>query len=283
MGGWSDLHRRLPASLVSGLPGATIFTVFWVTIYRAVNVPNAFELTMQTAGHSLGSFILDADPVGSLINLHMQPPLLNAIWALDFNFTPTTHYLLLSIWFTCGIASIFLIVDTLARVGIRGNWGWLAGIVYAALPGTVAYSLWPYSPTVCAFLAIGTIWGVAIMKSHPLAGSALSAVAMLLLNLSRTTFAWPILAAWCTALAVYGVARNGGGEAHRDRTSRNPIACIGRRSRCASSLLRCLRHSYDVLLGRGESRKGTQTEWRTTRNNWGGSRDPSRFVPSRAT
>lgn len=149
---------------------------------------------------SLGSGILTADPVGSILALHIQPPLLNALFALDLAVTPHTHAFLLVLNLIAMVSSIALLVDALRRVGVGNSVVVNVGVLYAVLPGTVAYSLWVYNVTLIGLFAMAAVWGVALVRTRPALGTGVSGVAVLGLVMTRSTFAFPVLVLWLAAL-----------------------------------------------------------------------------------
>ena len=187
--------------LLPWLPGAVVATALWLWVLVRFDYAADAQENIDLLWQSLGSGILSADPVGGLTVLHIQPPLLNLLFAVDLAVTPQSHVLLLLVNFAAMIASISLLTDSLVRVGAPRWLAGSAGVAYALLPGTVAYSLWVYNVTLTGLFAIAAIWGVSLMRTRAFAGSVVSAVAVFALVVTRSTFALPILLAWVAALA----------------------------------------------------------------------------------
>lgn len=187
--------RRLP-----WLPGALVLLALWIPTRIGFDYPADAQANIDSLWQSLGSRFLLADPWGSLSVLHTQPPLVNALFALDLRLTPGSHLLLSSAYLACAIATVALLGDAVVRSGASWRWAAAAGIAYALLPGTVLYSLWAYNVTTTAFLAMAAVWGAAAIRRSPRAGVIVGSVAALGLVLNRSTFAWPFLVAWIAAL-----------------------------------------------------------------------------------
>lgn len=187
-------------ALPAAAPGLLIFVVLWLFTRSNFDFSESVSANIEFLWQSLGSFFLTMDPWGSLAVLHIQPPLLNSLFALDLWLTPSSHLVLGVLYFTCAAGSIVLLVDSGIRLGIPRSWAATAGVVLALMPSTVLYSLWTYNVTLTAFLALATVWGVSVFKSHPVLGVTVSAFSMLGLVLTRTTFVWVILVVWATLL-----------------------------------------------------------------------------------
>ena len=187
--------RRLP-----WLPGALAAVILWIWALGSIDFASDAQSNIDLLWQSLGSRILAADPLGSLRVLHIQPPLVNALFAVDLAITPSTHIFLLLVNLGAMVTSIALLVDSLVRIGVPLVVSGTTGVLLALLPGTVAYSLWVYNVTITGLLAIAAVWGVAFARSRPVPGITVSAGAALGLVLTRSTFAVPVLIAWVLAL-----------------------------------------------------------------------------------
>ena len=183
------------------IPGAVVASGLWIRAYVGGDYAEAAQRDIDLLWQSLGSGILAADPIGSLRGLHIQPPLVNTLFAVDLAISPSMHLFLLLVNLAATVASIALLVDSLVRIGVSRVLSGTAGVLLALLPGTIAYSLWVYNVTLTGFFAITAIWGVALARSLVVPGITVSAVAALGLVLTRSTFAIPVLIAWVLALA----------------------------------------------------------------------------------
>lgn len=158
--------------------------------------------------------VLVNDALAGLSNLHMQPPMLNALAAVDLALTPQSHAFLAIMFLALTLASLFFTVDTLRLVGSPF---WLqvsSGVLFALLPATVVYSLWSYNTTPTLFGASLATWGIARMKTKPVLGSLCSALGVLTLVLTRSAFLWVFAVLWMGVVA-FMVSKNAG-----DRRSR---------------------------------------------------------------
>ena len=134
----------------------------------------------------------------SLMTLHTQPPLLNGLYALtDGPDAPRTLGLIYAV---ASMITILMVIHTVRLVGLAAPWAAVAGVMYAMLPGTVLYSLFPYSTTVVALFMIACIWGVALSRLRPGFGIVVSGLAATGLFLTRASFAWAFALAWLVAL-----------------------------------------------------------------------------------
>lgn len=202
------LTRATARTRGAALPGLVLLVALWIITW--IRWGEASEYTgeqIEGLWQSLGGAALREDPVGSLVALHIQPPGLNALYAIDAAITPERHLFLLGLYLALAAVTVVLLVDTLIRSRVPGTWAALAGIVYVLLPSTVIYALWPYVVTPLAALAMAAVWGVALMRRRPVAGAGVSAVAVLGLVVMRPSYVWPVLLVWCVALTVLLVRR----------------------------------------------------------------------------
>lgn len=191
---------RQVATLRAAVPGVGVFAVLWGVVFARIDFAALTAKTIDEQWQSLGSLFLRSDPIGSLKVLHIQPPGLNALYALDLAVTPDRHLIVGLVLFMSGAGTILLLVDALRRSGLTESWAAGAGVLYALLPATVIYALWGYVVTGVAFLAMAAVWGVAVMRTRPQLGGTASAFAMLGLVLVRPSFVWVLLVVWCAAL-----------------------------------------------------------------------------------
>ncbi len=185
------------------LPGAAIvLAVYAITVARGGRF--LFEerfLVMQALDpRSLGN-----DPIPSLLSLHTQPPLMNALYALTDSAPERLGWIMLA----AAVVTTLLVVDTVRASGRGDRWAAAAGALYALLPATVLYALFPYSTTVTALFAIVTVWGVARIRTWHGVGVAISAAGMGGLFLTRASFTWWVALGWLIALAVLAIRQRG--------------------------------------------------------------------------
>lgn len=199
--------------LVASIPGVVLGLVSWLVTWIRLDYPELVEENYELM-QFLPRDVLENDALAGLLNLHMQPPLLNALAALDLTFTPRSHAFLAIIFLVMTLAALFFTVDTLRLVGSPF---WLqvsSGVLFALLPATVVYSLWSYNTTPTLFGASLATWGIARMTTKPVWGSSCSALGVLTLVLARSAFLWVFAVLWIGVLA-FMMLRNGG-----DRKSR---------------------------------------------------------------
>ena len=190
--------QRVPVAV----PGLAIYGVLWLLVLLQFDYASATTNSINTLWQSLGSDYLSNDPIASLSVLHIQPWGVNALYAIDLALSPNSHLFLLLLFLAAGAGTIALLGATLVRVGLPRGWAVGACVVLALLPGTVLYTFWPYNVTLISFLAIAAVWGLARMRTQPVLGSAVSASAVLGLQLMRSTFVWVFVLAWCVFLFV---------------------------------------------------------------------------------
>jgi hypothetical protein len=148
---------------------------------------------------------LAADPWGSLMALHAQPPLMNILFALTDAAPDRLGYLEIVL----AVAATALVVDCVRRSGGSRGSAAVAGLLYALLPGTVLYALFPYTTTVTAFFAMLTVWGISLALRRPGWGVAVSSLAMVGLFLVRASVIWLFVLGWVALLLIWLFRRTG--------------------------------------------------------------------------
>ncbi len=186
----------------AAIPGALVFTLLWILTWRNFGFASSVSENIDFLWQSLGNYFLTTDPWGSLSVLHIQPPLLNALFAVDLWLTPSSHLFLGFLYFLCALGSVVLVVDTSVRLGVPRVWAAVSGVILALLPSTVLYSLWTYNVILTAFLAVAAVWGVALFRSRPVTGITVSIFSVLGLVLTRSTFVWVLLVVWAVLLVL---------------------------------------------------------------------------------
>lgn len=192
--------RKVIERVPVATPGLGLYGVLWLLVFTQLDYSNNTKNSMDTLWQSLGIEYLTTDPLGSLSVLHIQPWGVNALYALDLAVTPTSHMLLLIVYLFAGAASIFLLGATLQQVGLPRAWAMVACLILAFLPGTVLYVFWPYNVTLSGFLGILAAFGLSLIRSRPMIGSCVSALAVLGLQLTRASFVWVFVMLWCVLL-----------------------------------------------------------------------------------
>ncbi|MSY38618.1 MAG: hypothetical protein F2641_04140, partial [Actinobacteria bacterium] len=123
--------------------GLIAFTVLWLTTVIRLDHSAIAESNIQDSWQSLGVDALSNNLFSSLGVLHTQPPGLNLIYAFDLAITPNSHIALTILYFLFAAISIYVVSDVLLRFGLPRKWAGAAALLYALLPATVIYSLWP--------------------------------------------------------------------------------------------------------------------------------------------
>jgi hypothetical protein len=176
------------------LPGVLIVVALYaVTVARGGRFIGEERMLIMQA---LDPTSVAADPWGSLLALHIQPPMMNALYAV----TDATPGRLAWLMVLAAVLTTILVVDTVRACGRGDVPAAIAGVLYALLPATVLYSLFPYSTTVTALFAIITVWGVARASSWPVVGVVASAAGVTALFLTRASFTWFLVLPWLAAL-----------------------------------------------------------------------------------
>lgn len=187
--------------LLPWLPAAVMALVLWLWVWSVFDFASDAQENIDLLWQSLGSGLLNADPLGGLRVLHIQPPLLNGLFAIDLAITGQSHLFMMTVNLLAMLGSIILLGDALRRIGLP--W-WLTvacTAVLALLPGTVAYSMWVYTVTLTSFFAMAAVWGTSLIGKRPVMGAAASSLGMLGLALTRSTFAFPVLVVWIVAVS----------------------------------------------------------------------------------
>jgi len=198
--------QRVPVAV----PGLYLYLVLWLLVLLQFDYASATTNSINSLWQSLGIDYLSTDPIASLSVLHIQPWGMNALYAVDLALSPNSHLFLLLLFLAAGAGTIALLGATLVRVGLPRGWAMGACVVLALLPGTVLYTFWSYNVTLISFLAIAAVWGLARMRTQPVLGSAVSASAVLGLQLMRSTFVWVFVLVWCVFLFVLLVRERSG-------------------------------------------------------------------------
>ena len=131
--------------------------------------------------------------------------MMNGLYALTDSAPERLGWVMLA----AAVITTLLVVDTVRASGRGEHWAAAAGVLYALLPATVLYALFPYSTTVTALFAMVTVWGVARIRTWHGVGVAISAAGMGGLFLTRASFTWWVALGWLIALTVLAVRERG--------------------------------------------------------------------------
>ena len=186
----------------SSMPGVLVALTLWLITFVRWRPGDYVRQEMDALWQSAGRENLMSDPLGTLRVLHIQPPGMNALFAVDLAITPTNHALLLGVNLIAMIATIVLIVDTVRRFGAPTWLSTSSGIAYAVLPSTVIYSQWAYSVSLIALLSVAAVWGIAVMRSSPNGGAIASTSAIALAALTRPSYTTVLFLVWLIGVTV---------------------------------------------------------------------------------
>ena len=193
--------KRFPL-LLQAAPGALLALALWLITIARWRAGDYVSQEMDALWQSAGRENLTDDPFGTLSVLHIQPPGMNALFALDLAVTPTSHAFLLGMNLLAMLAAIVLIVDSVRRFGAPAWLSMSAGIAYALLPSTVIYSQWAYSVSLIAFFSVAAVWGISFMRTHAAVGAVVSTSAIALAVLTRPSYTIPLFVVWLVGVVV---------------------------------------------------------------------------------
>jgi hypothetical protein len=141
---------------------------------------------------SLGKEALTIEPLTSLLNNHIQPPGLNALYAVAYQSPLGFNATMQAIYFLASLATILLIADSLVRLRVSCGITLTTTLVFALLPTTTLYAFWPYTTTLVAFFIGLALWGLSFCPSRPILGLTFWSLGLLGIFSLRSSFIWPI-------------------------------------------------------------------------------------------
>lgn len=192
-----DMAQRI-WQRVYALPGVIAFLALYVA---TLGSGGFFAYTGRIcAQQTLDATVLDADYWGSLLNLHIQPPLMNAIYGITDQVTGHSEGALQIVML---IAAVVMVLVVPLTVHLAGAPHWLAsatGLLVGILPTTVLYSLWPGSTILVSCFGMLALFGLALTRRHMVAGVLVSAIGMFGLFFVRASFVWVLALAWLAIL-----------------------------------------------------------------------------------
>jgi len=179
------IYRALPYSL-------SLFV--YLFIYGWVALRGSFDYAaVEYLYQSLGSEALTKEPIQSLLTSHIQPIGLNAVYALVLNGPFNSSATLQTVFAIAGALTVFLIVATLRNIGQSQLVAGTAGVLYALLPSTVLYVMWPYNTSMVAFLSALGFFGLSLMRHRPSLGAVIWTTSLIGLFLVRPSFVWIVV------------------------------------------------------------------------------------------
>jgi len=167
--------------------GAFLIVYLWTALRGNFLWENA-EVLFQ----SLGKEALTIEPLSSLLNNHIQPPGLNALYAISYQSPLGFNVTMQAIYFLASLATILLIADSLVRLRVRRGIALATTLIFALLPTTTLYALWPYTTTLVAFFVGLALWGLSFCSSRSILGLTIWSVGLLGIFSLRSSFIWPI-------------------------------------------------------------------------------------------
>lgn len=179
--------------ITASIPGLLTYSVIWIFASTRLDFQ---DVAARTYGlwQSLGIRILEVDGAKSLLDLHIQPPGLTSLQLLDVYLSRDSHLVLGVTYFVFGAVCIPLIVRTLANCNVQWSWSLIAGLIYALIPATIIYTLWPFSTTPTALALMVAVWGVSETPRHLLVGSVALSLGVIGVFAFRPSFIWlPLL------------------------------------------------------------------------------------------
>lgn len=192
--------------LIVSSPGVAIFTILYLI---AIFTGAQFQWYWAQDGglHSAGVDYLLAQPLQSIVWTHIQPPLLNTVYLIAYQFGDYASLLTQLFYFLTVSSTVALIPITIRLAGVSRSMSMISGTIFALLPATTLYSLWPYSTSIVSFFAVCSLFGIALMSRRPRLGLFISFSAMFFLFLTRPTFNWVFVLTWVIALSIYAFKR----------------------------------------------------------------------------
>ena len=127
------------------LPGVLVLIACWVAIFFSIDHRSIFEdgyAFMQ----SLGREALEDRPWSAIGVLHIQPPGLSVLHAIDLVVTPISHALLIGLYLFMAIGSLVMIVDALLLLECPSWVSRFGGMVFACLPAYLQAQLLVVDP-----------------------------------------------------------------------------------------------------------------------------------------
>lgn len=171
--------------------------LFFALEYAWTHLEGGFDYeAIDWLGQSLGTQALEHDVWRNLLATHVQPPGLNGLYALLLNSPLDAHFAFVLVFYVVALATIVLIASSLRNLGASKAAACLAACVFAALPTTSLYALWPYNTSLVALCRCASIWSITLMRRRPMWGLVLWCMSTTALFLLRPSFVWPVTLCW---------------------------------------------------------------------------------------
>jgi hypothetical protein len=174
------------------IPGALAY----IATYLWVSIRGTFDWAIVDSYYqSLGSEVLSAEPAKSLLALHIQPPGLNALYAVVLAIPGEPETYLQATFFLAGLLTIVFVVMALLLLRVSNVIAMVAGVVMGAVPSTVLYALWPYNTTLIALFVSAALFGMALSRTRVVLGSSVFVVSVVAIFFTRPSLVWLIAVA----------------------------------------------------------------------------------------
>jgi hypothetical protein len=185
----SSVVRGKVSQYYAHIFGSLVFLIVYIwTSTRGGFLWENAEVLFQ----SLGEEALTIEPLTSLLNSHIQPPGLNALFAVSYQSPFGFDRTLQVVYFMASLATVLLIADSLVRLRTRRGIAISTPVIFALLPTTTLYALWPYTTTLVAFFVAGALWGLSFYKSNSIFGLIIWSLGILGIFSLRSSFIWPL-------------------------------------------------------------------------------------------
>lgn len=184
-------------AFISALVAFSAPILLFAVQYAITRLEGGFDFpAINWLGQSLGTRALEADTWANLRATHVQPPGLNALYAVLINSPLGVQISFVSVFYLATLTTVVLIVAILRNLGFSNLLASVAGCIFAVLPTTTLYALWPYNTALVAFLGCLSIWSFSIIKIRPVLGILTWCLSALGLFLLRPSFVWFAVLMW---------------------------------------------------------------------------------------
>jgi len=173
-------------------PGLTIYTVLYCFLVATSRFPYS---DVEAYWHSLGRGALLRQPLQSLWWNHIQPPGLNALYAIAYRL-PDPALAIQLLFFLAGAGTIFFLVATLLESGLDRTWSRRSGILFSLLPTTVLYTYLPYNTLLVSLGSTIISLGLVLTLRGQPSGTTWYACGTVFLFLIRPSFSFLVAVIW---------------------------------------------------------------------------------------
>lgn len=171
------------------LPGVIAYAL----VYAWVSFRGEFGWEIVDINYqSLGTQALVAEPFKSLLSLHIQPPGLNALYAVVLAFPGNPATSLQAVFFLAGFFTVAFVVLSLLLIGVHKSFALTAGLLMGVVPTTVLYAMWPYGTTLVALFISASLVGIALLSKRPVLGSSIFVLSVVAVFYTRPSLIWVV-------------------------------------------------------------------------------------------